>query len=370
MKQHRRLLAAVAATGVIVLSACTAGNGAAQSGSLKKSDGLTDLVITSGGYCICHAPLYVGMAKHFFQDHGLRPSLLTVTGGFAGMGALESGSAQVADAVSSVAGQAAGEGVDAEAVLVANGDPTGKVDTSSYFAIIARKGSGITAGDLHSLRGKTIGVAVGTIADQYRYYTLKRAGMNPDTSVRTENIDPTNLVSALQSSSVDAIVAWEPTPLEALQDVPGAFTVARGGGATQYLFSQWMPPSFVRDHPRVARNFVAAFMQSMQYAREHVQATAAILQPYFKGLSAGIIEQDLRYLDFDPRVSALTLQAANQGQQFTRAIGVQNGTYSFAAHLDLALIRSVEQQYPQYLAGLPSIPEKYQLPGTGAQAAR
>jgi ABC-type nitrate/sulfonate/bicarbonate transport system substrate-binding protein len=367
MKNRRRLLAAAAVLGVVFLSGCSALFGsAAGSANLRTSDGRTDLVVTSGGYCICQAPLYVGMAEHFFAAHGISISLLTVSGGFAGMGALQTGSAQVADAVSSVAAQASGEGVDSQAVVVANGDPTGRADTSGYFAIVARHGSGITAGDLHSLRGKTIAVAAGTIADQYLYYTLKRAGMDPTASVKRENVDPTNLVSALQSSSVDAIVAWEPIPLEAVQNVPGAYTVYRGGGATQYLFSRWMSPSFVSSHPQLVKNFVAAFMQSMQYAREHPHATAQILRPYFKGLSAGIIEQDLKYLNFDPRVSKLTLQDANQGLQFARAIGVLHSPYSYPAHLDLALIRSVEKQYPQYLSGLPPIPAQYQLSGSGA----
>jgi sulfonate transport system substrate-binding protein len=366
MKNRWRLLAAAAALGVIFLSGCSALLGSsAGSANLRKSDGLTDLVLTSGGYCICHAPLYVGITEHFFADHGISIALLNVSGGFAGMGALQTGSAQVADAVSSVAAQASGEGVAGQAVLVANGDPTGHADTSGYFAIIARKGSGITAGNLHSLRGKTIGVAVGTIADQYVYYTLKRAGMNPTASVKRENVDPTNLVSALQSASVDAIVGWEPIPLEALQNIPGAYTVYRGGGATQYLFSRWMSPSFVGAHTQLVRNFVAAFMQSMQYAREHPQATAEILRPYFKGLGTSIIEQDLKYLNFDPRISKLTLQDANQGLQFARAIGVLHAPYSYPAHLDLALIRSVEKQYPQYLSDLPPIPAKYQLGGGG-----
>ena len=367
VQRYRRLLAGVLALCALLISACSAaGAGAAKPGAAQNSDGATKLVVTSGGYCICHAPLYVGIAKHFFQDHGISVSLLSVSSGFAGMGALQSGSAQVADAVPAVAAQAAGEGVNSEAMLVANGDPTGRVDTSRYFAIIARPGSGIIAGNLDSLRGKRIGVATGTIAEQYLYYTLQRAGMNPATSVTLQNVDPTNLVSALESSSVDAIVSWEPIPLEALHNVPGAFTAYRGGGAIQYLFNRWMPSSFAQDNPQVTSDFVAAFMQSMQYVREHPAATAAILQPYFQGLSVSIIAQALKYLDFDPRVSKLTLQAADQGLAFARNVGVLHSTYPYPEHLDSGLITSVEKRYPQYLSDLPPIPANYQLSGAGA----
>lgn len=363
MKLRRRVQKAIA----LVVGAAAIGlpMTAGPATSVARAASLPHIVVTSGGFCICHAPLYVGMQEGFFARHGVSVSLLDVSSGFAGMGALQTGSADVADAVPGVAAQAEAEGVAAKAVLVANGDATGKVDTSKYFAIIARKGSGIVADNLHSLEGKTIGLAVGTIGEQYFYYTMQKAGINALKQTTIENVSPTDLVSALESSSVDAIVSWEPIPLEALQNVPGAYTVYRGGGAIQYLFSRWMSTSFIGRQPKAVRDFVAGFVQSMQWAREHPVATAKILVPYFKGLSLSLIEQSLKYLDFDPRVSKLTIAAANQGVNFDRAIGAVTQRYDYASNLDQKLVLSVLKQYPQYLTGLLPIPANEQLRGWG-----
>lgn len=349
---------------VLLLGACSAlstdTGSSAQSGGGAKS-GLTTVTATSGGACICHAPLYVGIEKGFFKDQGISVQFRQLSQGFTAMGALQTGDADVADAVPAVAAQATSEGIDAQAVLVANGDPTGTVDTSRYFAIVARAGSGIVRGDLKSLRGKKIGTPVGTIGHQYLFYTLKNAGLDPQTDITVQNVAPTDLVSALQSGSVDAIVSWEPVPLTALKNVAGSFEAFRGGGAIQYMFARWMSPKFLKDKPNVARNFVAAYLESMQFARQHPAETVKIIAPYFQGLDPSIIQKSLSYLNFDPRVSQETLDSAAQGIQFNQALGTLKGNYSFQNHLDLKLINSVMNAHPDYLKDLPKIPAQQKL---------
>ena len=103
---------------------------------------LQPLIVTSGGVNIGHAPLYVGMEKGIFQKHGLDVQLKKVASGFEALSAVQTGDAQVADAVAAVVAQAAQQGVEVRAVLMANGDPTGTKQTDMYFAIVARKESG------------------------------------------------------------------------------------------------------------------------------------------------------------------------------------------------------------------------------------
>jgi ABC-type nitrate/sulfonate/bicarbonate transport system substrate-binding protein len=344
---------------VLLLGACGAlstdtGSGARSGGEAEA--GLTTVTATSGGACICHAPLYVGIEKGFFKDRGISIAFRQLSQGFTAMGALQTGDADVADAVPAVAAQASSQGVDAQAVLVANGDATGTVDTSKYFAIVARDGSDIAKGNPKSLRGKKIGVPVGTIGHQYLFYTLQNAGLDPQKDVAVQNVAPADLVSALQSGSVDAIVSWEPVPLTALKNVQGSYEVLRGGGAIQYLFARWMSSQFLKEKPEAARKFVEAYVESMQFARQHPDETAKIVSKYFNGLDSSIIEKALSYLNFDPRVSQETLNAAAQGVKFNQTLGKLQGQYSFQDHFQLKLLSSVLAAHPGYIDDLPAIP--------------
>jgi ABC-type nitrate/sulfonate/bicarbonate transport system substrate-binding protein len=338
---------------LVLLAACSSGGSSKTSSS---SGGKQKIVVTTGGACICHAPLYVGIAKGFFSQRGMDIQFRKLTSGFTAMGALQTGDADVADAVVAVAAQGASQGIDATAALIANGDPSGTFDTSNYFAVVARPGSGITADQVQSLRGKKIAVAVGTVAHQYLYYTLKKAGLDATKDVTIQNVQPADLVSALQSHSVDAIVGWEPGPLTALAKVKGSYLVIRGGGAMQYTFARWFAPKFLQAHPAAAANFVAAFVESMQYTRQHPEESASIVAKQLNGVDKQTIVQAMKYLNFDPRISIRTLDSAQQGLDFTAAIGTRKGNYSFTDHLDSKLIDQVLAANPQYLSDLPAIP--------------
>lgn len=321
---------------------------------------LFELVVTSGGICICHAPLFVGIEEGIFEKHGLQVDFLQVSSGFEAMGALHSGDAHVGDAVVAVAAQAAQQGVEVIATIMANGDPTGTVDTSEFFAIVAHPDAGIEAGDLEGLRGKTIGVPTKTIGHQYLFYTLQEAGIDPEEDVNLQHVAPPDLPSALQSGSVDAVVAWEPIPLNALRLVEGSIEVTRGGGAIDYLFQRWMSPVLVRDNPEVTQAFVTAYAEAMAWSRENLDATAEHVQAASEG-DLEVIREALNYLNFDPRVSQYTLDAAEQGIEFTQMVGALEGEFDFTEYLNVEFLRHTQEQYPEFFEGLPEIPSEAQL---------
>lgn len=366
-----RRAALVASVGVMLLvGACSPGDpgvpepeevGASEGGTTRDPIEMTPITVTMGGACICHAPLYVGIEKGFFADRGLEISYRQLTGGFTAMGSLQTGDADVADAAVAAAAAASGQGIEAQAVVVGNGDASGTVDTSEYFAIVAREGSGIIADDLDSLRGKTIGAAEGTIAHQYLYDTLRAAGIDSTSDLTVQSVQAPDLVSALQSGSVDAIVGWEPGPLQALASVEGSYIVVRGGGAMQYLFARWFAPDFLESNPDAARAFVEGFVEAMQYARANPDETADIVAKEFTSLDRAIIVEALGYLNFDPRVSQFTLEAAAQAVSFAQNSAGLATDFEFRDHLEFALLESVLADHPEWLADLPEIPASKRL---------
>ncbi|MBI4278414.1 MAG: ABC transporter substrate-binding protein [Armatimonadetes bacterium] len=319
------------------------------------------MVVTSGGLCICHAPIYVGIAKGIFEKHGLNLRVLRVASGFEGLTAVQTGSAHVADAVMAVVAQAAAQGVQVKAVLMANGDATGKVPTDNYFAIIARRGSGVREGRLEDLKGKKIGLPRGTIAHQYFFYAAQAKGLDPTRDVTIQHVTPADLPSALQSGSVDAIVAWEPIPLQALSMISDAVTVYRGGNHIQYLFQRWMSPRYVATNPGTVKKFVVAFAEAAQYARMNPDETTDILMRDFRGLSRDTVRRSLGFLTFDMRVSKATLEAVKQGFEFAVRVGALKQAPSFEEMTDLRFLTQVLKEYPQFFRDLPPIPENLRL---------
>lgn len=320
-----------------------------------------ELVITSGGVCICHAPLYVGLEQGIFEKHGIAAEIRRSASGFESHAAVLTGDADVSDSVVAVAAQAAQQGVETVAVMVAHGDPTGTVQTDRYFAIVASEDSGIRPGQVGDLRGKTVGVARGTIAHQYLYHALEANGVDPNNDITIQNVTPADLPSALQTGSVDAIVSWEPIALQSLEMIENSVEVYRGGGHIQYLFFRWMSPDAVADNPETVQNFVTAFAEAAQFVRMNPDETVEILAESFEGLDPELIRTALGYLSFDLRSSRTTQEAVQQGLDFAREVGALEGDYDFAQHYEPRFVDQVVTDHPEFFSDLPPIPEELQL---------
>jgi sulfonate transport system substrate-binding protein len=309
--------------------------------------------VASSGVCVCHAPIYVGIAKGIFEKHGLSIVPIQTPSGFQSLSMVTVGGAEVGDSAIAPAGAAAQQGIENTAVLIANGDATGTEETDKYFAIVARGDRGIRAGRIKDLRGKKIGVATGTIAHQYLVAALVANGMDAN-AVSIQNVSPPDLPTVLQSGSVDAIVGWEPAPLLALKLVKGAVEVYRGGNYVNYIFMRWMNPSFIKEHPDVAQHFVDAFAEAAYYTRRNRGEAASIVASALK-MEPDMVNTMLGELNFDMRYTKASQDGIDQALDFARKFGGFQGDYDFRKHYDADLTRITMKAHPEYFSDLPPI---------------
>lgn len=335
--------AAVAAV-VLLVAGVASAQGKSQAGQPQ------NLRVASSGICVCHAPLYVGMAKGIFEKHGLRIDPIQTPSGFQSQSMVTVGGAEVGDSAVAPAAAAAQQGIRNAAILIANGDASGRVATDEYFAVIARAESGIKPGQIRDLRGKRVGVATGTIAHQYLNEALTANGVDL-AQVSIQNVSPPDLPTALQSGSVDAIVGWEPAPLLSLKLVKGAVEVYRGGNHINYIFMRWMNPKFLKERPEVAQRFVNAFAEAAQYTRKNRGEAASIVATALK-MEPDMVNTMLGQLTFDMRYTKVTEKGIDQAMDFARDFGGFKGNYNFAEHYAAELTRRTMKDHPEYFADL------------------
>lgn len=308
------------------------------------------LRVASSGICVCHAPLYVGIAKGIFEKHGLKIDPIQTPSGFQSQSMVTVGGAEVGDSAVAPAAAAAQQGIRNTAVLIANGDASGTVATDKYFAVVARGDRGIKPGQINDLRGKKVGVATGTIAHQYLNEALAANGVDLN-DVSIQNVSPPDLPTALQSGSVDAVVGWEPAPLLSLKLVKGAVEVYRGGNHVNYIFMRWMNPKFVKERPEAAQRFVNAFAEAAQYTRKNRGEAAVIVATALK-MEPDMVNTMLGQLTFDMRYTKVTENGINQAMDFARKFGGFKGDYKFNEHYEAQLTRRTMKEHPEYFSDL------------------
>jgi sulfonate transport system substrate-binding protein len=249
--------------------------------------------------------------------------------------------------------------------LVALGNYSGnatKLGSDATMAIIAGKDAGIPKGDLKSLKGKKIAASFGTINHLYILAVLERAGLTLG-DVTLVNTPPPDMTVALLAKGIDAFSCWDPWPIVALKDVPGAVEVIRGGDFIPYLgFNVGLRP-WVEGHGEAVEKFLAALSEADQWMRAHPKQAAQVATRWIPGLKLDVAEAAMAFniQQADRRLSANNYLALWSAQVRFQRRGVIKSTFDVNKHIEPKHILTVMKNHPQLFSDLPPIPAEVMI---------
>jgi NitT/TauT family transport system substrate-binding protein/sulfonate transport system substrate-binding protein len=200
--------------------------------------------------------LPIALERGFFEKNGLDVTIARpYPTGVDALNALQAGESEIVQVGVPMIG-AVLRGMDLVALGNYSGNAT-KAGSDATMAVIAREGSGIVKGDLASLKGKKIAASFGTINHLYILAILEKAGLKPE-DVTLVNTPPPDMTVALLAKGIDAFSGWDPWPIVAGKDVPGAIEIIRGGDVISYLgFNVALRP-WVEKNGETIEKFLAA----------------------------------------------------------------------------------------------------------------
>ncbi|MHB8730353.1 MAG: ABC transporter substrate-binding protein [bacterium] len=321
---------------------------------------ITTLAVTVLSPSALDAPMVVGIARGIFEKYGLKIQVSTAASGFQALQQVADGTAQIAGAAGTAIAQTIGQGARLKAVVVSNGDATGKVPTDSYVAVVARGASGIREGHLEDLRGKKVGVRRRSDFHQYLFFALAAKGLDPVSAVTL--VDTADLLGALRSGAVDAIVSPEPGASRIVRATDGASVVQRGGDHMQFLELRVVSAEYLATHPGTMKRYITAFAEAAQFVRAHPGETTDIMvRQQLKGVPRELAQATVGLLHPDVRISKVTAEAAQAGSDFAVKIGALRRAPAFQEMFDPRILREVEQEHPEFFRDLPPIPDALKL---------
>lgn len=120
--------------------------------------------------------------------------------------------------------------------------------------LIVRKDSDITS--IEGLKGKKVGVTVGSTGQQLLYIYLESAGLKPS-DIKLVNLQPGDIVSSITFRNIDAAVTWEPyITLTSSQGTTNQ--IADGTGYKTEIDVIIGRNEFLQKHPDIAQGILKA----------------------------------------------------------------------------------------------------------------
>lgn len=306
----------------------------------------------------------IALERGFFEKWGLEVAIARpYATGVDQLNALQAGEVQLGQVGVPMIG-AVLRGMD----LVILGNYTGsaaRLGSDSTMALVGREGSGIAKGNLKDLRGKRIAASFGTINHLYILALLEKAGLTLQ-DVTLVNTPPPDMTVALLAKGIDAFSAWDPWPIVATRDVPGAYEIVRGGEVIGFLGFNVALREWVEKNGETVERFLAACSEADKWMRANPKAAAAVATRWIPGLKPEVAEAAMKYNieQVDRRLSANNYRALWSAQDRLHRLGFIKATFDVNKHFEPKHILKVMREHPDLFSDLPSIPASAALTPT------
>lgn len=341
------------------LVACSGGGAGPESGGSVADE---EIAVSAGWVsAIDQVGLPAALDQGFFEDEGLDVSVAEpFASGVDQLNALETDQIQFAQVGAPLIG-AVLKGAD----YVILGNYTGsaaKLGMDETMAVVANAGAGVSGSDLSTLRGKKIGVTVGSINHLYLLALLEDNGMTPD-DVEIVNTAATDLAVALQTGGIDVAVIWDPWPMTIERQVEGTETVLRGGGYIGFMGYIVAKRSFAEENPEAVEKFLRARAAADQWMRNNPSDAAQVATRWLSGMDESIAQEAMKFniKQLDGRISACNYQALTDAQQTLSSLGSINGTFDVNEVFMPGPITRVTADAPELFDDLAAIPASAQI---------
>jgi sulfonate transport system substrate-binding protein len=340
----------------LLLAAC---GGGATVDEDATGGGAPQLVTVDAGYvsAVDQLGLPIALEIGAFEEQGLDVRLSQpFPTGVDSLNALQAGEVDFVQVGTPAIG-AAQRGLD----LVLLGNYSGSASRRAVddtMAVVARPGSGISGDDLTTLRGRRIGVSIGSINHLYLIGLLQDLQI-PVSEVEVVNTAPPDMPVALQTSGIDAAIVWDPWPITIREQVEGAEQVVRGGGYIPYVGYIVAMREFVEQNPDVVERFLTARAAADRWMRDNPDDAAEAATRWLPGTELGVAQEAMQYnvAQLDPRFSACNYVALDTVAQMLAEQGVTQPGFEVADRFVPGPITTVMSKRPELFDDLPEIPE-------------
>ena len=243
----------------------------------KNNNGLKAVTLNEVAHSIFYAPQYVAIEKGYFEDEGLKLSLVTGFGADNVMTSLISGDADIGFMGSESSIYVYAEGASDYAVNFAQ-----LTQRAGNFLVSRTPDEDF---DWQHVKGKTIlGGRAGGMPEMLLEYILAKNGIDKDKDVTIiQNVDFGSTAAAFTSDIADYTVEFEPSAT-LLEEQGEGYVVASLGVDSGYVpyTAYCAKKSYIEKNSETIQSFTNAIQKGIDYCNSHTaEEIAEVIAPQF-----------------------------------------------------------------------------------------
>lgn len=255
--------------------------------------------VASGGAAVAQKPkmtiatgvdpslgtFYVAKVGGFFEKHGLDVQLNTGPSGSAMVAFLVQNQVQAVLAAEQAGIQ--NHNLDSNVTVAAQA-----MQMLRYFGVVGRN-----IETVEGLKGKKVGVSLGSASEVFWRAFVEKLNLNAR-DYTVINVDPPEMLAAIQRGNIDAFSAWEPWLTRTVQAVPGTKIVRDNEGIINPRNFVYINKGWAVQNPDTAVAFMRALVDATQLLRTNPDEASKHISTFLK-LDAALTRELVGKVNFD-----------------------------------------------------------------------
>jgi len=251
---------------------------------------LTKMIIATG-VDPAFSQFYVAKEGGLFEKNGLDVTINTGPSGSAMVPFLVNN--QVNAAYGSDLAGVINHQVDNNIVAVADG-----TYLSKWLNVVGRN-----VDSLDGLKGKKVGIALGTGSEIFWRIVLEKKGFKA-TDFTLVNVEAPEMLAATERGDIDGFAVWEPWATRTLQSVKGTKILQTAEGIYNNINFVYMNRGWIEQNKATAEKFMRALMQANDVIEKDRPAAIAMVSKFLKmptALTTELMPKVEYDMDWQPR---------------------------------------------------------------------
>jgi ABC-type nitrate/sulfonate/bicarbonate transport system substrate-binding protein len=201
---------------------------------------------------------------------------------------------------------------------------------------------GRNVADLAALKGKKVGIAIGTGSEIFWRRLLDKRGLNPADYTQV-NVEAPEMLAAIERGDIDAFAVWEPWPTRTLMSVKGTKVLATAEGVYNNINFIYMNRGWIEQNRATAEKFIRALCEANDIIGKDRPAAAKLVSKFLRmpiELATELMPKVEYDMDWQPR----SLDAIKDSERLLADQKKLKAPLDYSKYVYLDLLKAVRPQ--------------------------